>query len=398
MGVSGEKITENLNNPDVMEDLYQSDKKLFSQTIKAMHNDDSDIIIKYWYARLFYRCSTTKQNRTRYIFTALLIVITWVPLRLSDLLDENVYLIKAIPIVSAITLSMFFLFGTLKLKNIILSIAPCLVLYAYFLLLPDNSDSQSIMNAFYFMLVLLWFCVLASHSVFKLRSLNYNSFIEKNGEIVIWSTIFIIGGIVIVLLSLALFNAIGIDASNFYVVNIITLGLVASPFVSLLVIENNRRIKLSPTVANIFLPVVLISLLVFGVASIVNDTKPYEDRDIFIIYNVMNVLVICILVFTSINGITNRFLNICFSILPVVTVILNAVTLSAVIYRINEYGITPNKITLLGTNIVMLGHLVFIIYSRFRQKVVDRNLNYLPVYFIWSLIVVFVFPFVFKNA
>ena len=85
----------------------------------------------------------------------------------------------------------------------------------------------------------------------------------------------------------------------------------------------------------------------FGIISLFNNTKPYEDRNIF------------------------------------------------VIYRITEYGITPNKITLLGTNIIMLGHLLFIVFQKYKQKA-EKNLQYLPIYFIWAIIVVFIFPLLFK--
>jgi hypothetical protein len=206
---------------------------------------------------------------------------------------------------------------------------------------------------------------------------------------------FIMGGIVIVGLSILLFNAIGIYSSGFYLNNIATLGAAACPFVSLLVIDNNSKIKLSVIIANIFLPIILISLAAFGIVSIFSEIKPYDSRNIFIIYNVMTVIVICVLVFTGNNDIDNRIINTCSYILPVATIILNIITLSAAIYRLSEYGITANKIMLLGTNMVMLGHLIFIIYLKFKHKT-ERNILYLPVYFIWSCLVVFVFPFIFK--
>ncbi|MDR0321540.1 MAG: DUF4153 domain-containing protein [Treponema sp.] len=456
MEITKEIILENIEAPNVLEDLYQSDKKAFSEIIKTMHNDDSVLIIKYWYTRLFYKSPNKKGNIKKYIFTAFLIVLTWIPIRLliaEDNYYANIYfyLKKAVPIIFFMTLSMFFVFNFMKLKNVLLSIIPGVVFYGYYILLlrfillrplaniNNIITSQSINNAYYFIFVLLWFFILFSQSNYNFKKLNYTIFLEKCGETIVWSTIFIIGGAVIVGLSLALFNAIGIDAKDFYFKNIIALGLAAAPFVSLLVIENNSRIKLSVIIANIFLPIILVSLVAFGIVSIFTETKPYEDRDIFITYNIMIVLVICILIFTSINGIKNKFINVCSYILPVVTIILDIITLSAVIYRLNKYGITANKITLLGTNIVMLGHLVFMVYLKFRQKI-EKNIiweclktlvlscfstlmvklhlrnslydkepqknqpvvlevtTYLPLYFVWAFVVVFIFPFVFRGA
>jgi hypothetical protein len=228
-----------------------------------------------------------------------------------------------------------------------------------------------------------------------LKKLEYDIFLEKCGETIVWSTIFIIGGGIIVGLSVSLFNAIGIRADEFYLVNIIPLGLVAAPFISLLLIDNNYKIKLAVIIANIFLPLILVSLLAFGIMSLFTETKPYEDRNIFIIYNVMMVIVICILIFTSINGINNKFISVCFSILPIVSIILDMITLSAVIYRLDRYGISANRITLLGTNMVMLGHLVFMVYLKFRHKI-EKNITYLPIYLAWAFFVVFLFPFLFR--
>jgi hypothetical protein len=395
MEVTKEIIMENINNPNILEDLYQSNKKIFSEVIKNIYNEESALIIKYWYIRLFYKSTNKKVNIKKYLFTAFLIVFTWIPIRLMFAEFDGFYLKNAVPIIFSITISFLLLFDSMKLKIMLLSIIPGIILYSYFILLPNKVNSQSINNAYYFMFVLLWFLILLSQSNFNIKKLDYNNFLEKCGETIIWSTIFIIGGIVIVGLSIALFNAIKIDAYEFYLKNIVTLGLVASPFVSLLVIGNNYRIKLSVTIANIFLPIILVSLIVFGCISMFTETKPYESRDIFITYNIMIVLVLCVLIFTSINEINNRIINICYYILPIVTIILDIVTLSAVIYRLSEYGITANKITLLGTNILMLVHLMYITYLKFKQKI-DRNIIYLPVYFIWAFCVVFIFPFIFK--
>jgi hypothetical protein len=421
MEITREIIEENINNPEILEDLYQSNKKTFSEIIKTMHEPEASLIIKYWYTRLFYKpaiktadtddaiSSLKKSNTNKYLFTALLVILTWIPIRLLfiDTLSsfkENIYLIKSIPIIFSVTLSLFFLFDSIKFKNIALSMLPNIIVLIYIVLLeyikssqPNKDESQSFLNAFIFMFILLWFFILFTYSNFNIRKLNYSSFLEKCGETIIWSTIFLIGGIVIYGLSLALFNSIGIDADNFYDKNIVPLGIVASPFVSLLVIEYFNKVKISVIVANIFLPLILISLVAFGITSIFTEVKPYEDRDIFILYNVMMVIVISVLVFTGSNGITNKIINICSYILPVVTVILDFITISAVIYRLSKYGITPNKITLLGTNIVMLGHLVYMIYLKFKHKI-EQNTLYLPLYFLWAFIVVFIFPFIFKMA
>jgi hypothetical protein len=402
MEITKEKVLENINNPKTLEDLYQSNKKAFSEIIMNMYDKDSALIIEYWYTRLFYKPLEKNTNVKKYIFTAILVVLAWIPVRRlfgwPFRGGYEHYLIRIIPIIFSITLSLFFLFGSIKPKNILLCIVPNIIIFGYLLFLPfPNSlgPYQSISNAYFFTFVLLWFFVLFAQSNYNFKNPDYDTFLVECGEIIVWSTILTIGLSVITMLLVALFNAIKIDADDFIFTNIMSLGFTASPFVSLLIVERNK-VRLSMIIANIFLPLILISLVVFGTISIFTETKPYEDRNIFVTYNVMMVIVICALVFTSINGINNKIINICTYILPVVTILFDFVTISAVIYRLNEYGISANKITLLGTNIVMLGHLVFMVYMKIRHKKIERNVIYLPLYFIWAFCVVFIFPFVFK--
>jgi len=139
MEVSKEIIIENINNPNVLEDLYQSSKKSFSEIIGSIYNDDCDLIIKYWHSRLFYKPAAKKVNIYKYIFTAFLIILAWVPIRyfiISELFyysyqNDYFYIIKAAPIIYFLMLSLFFIFNSLNLKKILFCIIPYLILYIY---------------------------------------------------------------------------------------------------------------------------------------------------------------------------------------------------------------------------------------------------------------------------
>ena len=357
-----------------------------------------------------------KNNLYKYLSTLVLIILTWVSIRLIQHInrsDINITILDSIPIIFTITLSLFFAIDTKKIKTIICCILPVIITYSLFIIfagslrfkMPEADAisldiynpnlSQALRNTRYFLYIIFWFFVLLSYSKLKIKKLEYNAFLEKCGETIVWSAILIAGGVVMIFLLVSLFNSIKINASGFIYENIMTLWFAASPFLSLLIIDRFKKIKLSVIIANVFLPVILISLLAFGIASMFSGSKPYEDRDIFVVYNIMMVLVICILVFTGIHGINNKIINVCFFILPVITVVLNGITLSAVIYRLNAYGISANKLTLLGTNIIMFGHLIFMIYLKLKSKI-ERNVLYLPVYFFWACFVVFIFPIIFR--
>ena len=49
--------------------------------------------------------------------------------------------------------------------------------------------------------------------------------------------------------------------------------------------------------------------------------------------------------------------------LSIVTVIVNGIALSAIVFRISEWGITPNRLAVLGGNILMLINLHVVTYG-----------------------------------
>jgi len=70
---------------------------------------------------------------------------------------------------------------------------------------------------------------------------------------------------------------------------------------------------------------------------------------------------------------------------------------------LNEFGPTPNRISVLGSNILIFINLVLITVELFKinfrkselLKVETIISKYFPVYIIWILIVIFLFPLIF---
>jgi hypothetical protein len=89
--------------------------------------------------------------------------------------------------------------------------------------------------------------------------------------------------------------------------------------------------------------------------------------------------------------------------LSIATVIIDLIALSAIFYRLGAFGITPNRLAVLGSNILVLGNLVLIIIDLYKvnfRKASIREVEltiakYLPVYLIWIIFVVIGFPLIF---
>jgi magnesium-transporting ATPase (P-type) len=133
---------------------------------------------------------------------------------------------------------------------------------------------------------------------------------------------------------------------------------------------------------------------------------PYHDRDFLLIFNIMLTGVMGIIVF-SITEISitrkQKFNEMVLFILSIITLIINLIALSAIFYRLSEYGITPNRLAILGSNILIFGNLILIMIDLFKinfkkselEKVEMTISKYLPIYILWILIVVFGFPLIF---
>ena len=147
-------------------------------------------------------------------------------------------------------------------------------------------------------------------------------------------------------------------------------------------------------------------LLVYLVAIIYSEKNPYNDREFLMIFNALLVGVMAV-IFFSVAGDTNVSKKspqmwILF-LLSAVTIIVNGIDLSAILLRISEWGISPNRAAVLGANLLILANLLIVSVQLFKAaagkgepETVGRAISgFLPVYIIWAAIVTFGFPILF---
>jgi hypothetical protein len=99
------------------------------------------------------------------------------------------------------------------------------------------------------------------------------------------------------------------------------------------------------------------------------------------------------------KGINELFLT----AIIIVALIIDLIALSAISYRLMEFGLSPNKITVLVTNILIFFNLVLLLRDLFKLdfrnsdiSIIFRTISsYSVLYIIWLIVVVFAFPFIF---
>jgi len=124
------------------------------------------------------------------------------------------------------------------------------------------------------------------------------------------------------------------------------------------------------------------------------------------IFNLVLIGVLAIIFFsiTSSSLHHRSILHYLLTILSAVALLANGIALSAIIFRLSSFGFTPNRVAVLGANLLIFLHLAFLSYQLVKSlrlntstlKVEAAIVGWFPVYSIWAAIVVFLFPFIFS--
>jgi hypothetical protein len=297
----------------------------------------------------------------------------------------------------------------LVMKHLFISLAVFAVSAVYINLLPTVKESHSISLAYIHLPLLLWCLYGLIFIDFDTKDLKKRmDYLKYNGNIAILSAIILIAGAMLTAVTLGLFSAIDMNIETFYGDYVVVLGLVSAPIVATYIIKTYPAVtqKIAPIIANLFTPLVVITLVIFLISMVVTGKDPYNDRDFLLVFNLLLLGVMALIVF-SVTETTlskpKRFNVWMLFGLSIITLLVDLVALSAIVYRLGEYGFTPNRTAVLGSNLLIFGHLVLIMIDLFKVTFkggqfdgVERTIaRYLPVYTVWTIVVTFGFPFLF---
>lgn len=297
----------------------------------------------------------------------------------------------------------------LVMKHLFISLAVFAVSAVYINLLPTVKESHSISLAYIHLPLLLWCLYGLIFIDFNTKDLTRRmDYLKYNGDIAILSAIILIAGAMLTAVTLGLFSAIDMNIETFYGDYVVVLGLVSAPIVATYIIKTYPVVtqKIAPIIANLFTPLVVITLVIFLISMVVTGKDPYNDRDFLLVFNLLLLGVMALIVF-SVTETTlskpKRFNVWMLFGLSIITLLVDLVALSAIVYRLGEYGFTPNRTAVLGSNLLIFGHLVLIMIDLFKVTFkggqfdgVERTISrYLPVYMIWTIVVTFGFPLLF---
>lgn len=410
------QIKENMDNPVQLEKLYRSDKKSFEKAFFEIYPEIAHHqIADFWKARLEPDpLSKSDVRRTDIYFLVVTCLIAGFLVKLPQVFDfnpvDNLFYEKNVGLIVLAGLSVFsFLTANqLKIKNLIISVVIFILSAVYINLLPTGGEHNSVVLAYLHLPLFLW-------CLYGLIYINFNTkdklkrmeYVRYNGDMAILIAIILIAGGILTALTLGLFSAIDLKIERFYFDYIVIPGLVVSPVVATYIVKNFPSItsKIAPVIAGIFSPLVLITLTAFLISVFVTGKDPYNDRDFLLIFNLMLLGVMAVVVF-SVSGLSvNRKYSLKVLILfalSIVTLVVDLIALSAILYRLGEFGFTPNRTAVLGSNLLIFGNLALITIDLFKVafkgkelKTVEQTIaGYFPVYMVWVIFVTVGLPLI----
>ncbi|MDP3003172.1 MAG: hypothetical protein Q8N38_08595 [Bacteroidales bacterium] len=415
-----EKIKENINNPEKLEKLYRDDRKSFESGFEKVYSEiENSEMAKFWKIRLDFDKAPDKIKRFSgsdiFIMIAVCLLAGFlikIPGLFNIDLKNFFFYEKNAGIIVFFGLSLYAIWinRNFSQKRLVIILLTFIVPIIYINLLPSVKDSASINLAYIHLPLLMWcsYGLVFIDFNFKDKSKRIE-YIKHNGDLAILGAIILISGGILTGITIGLFQAININIQKFYMDNVVMIGLVSAPVVATFIIKNYTTMtnKIAPIIANIFSPLVLVTLIIYLIAIAISGKDPYNDRNFLLIFNIMLLGVMGIIVFsiseTSIIR-KQKFNEMILFILSIITVIIDLIALSAIFYRLVEYGVTPNRLAVLGSNILIFVNLVLIMIDlykiNFKEMVIEKVeftiSKYLPVYIIWTLIVIFGFPVIFS--
>ncbi|MGV0026535.1 hypothetical protein [Phormidesmis priestleyi] len=412
-----DRIRESLENPAELERLFREDSEAFQVAFESVFAENPDaIVLKVWHERLHFQPVQSDQSRLILADSILILMLCLLAGTIAKLpayfpqITENWFYPRNIAFVIFPALAIYFLTKNKPGKSILgASIALFLLPLVFINTLPNLDKSDTILLSCLHLPFFLW-AVLGF--VFTGRAFRESdrrmAYLKYNAEMLIYTTLFIICGSLLVGVTAGLFSIISVNLDKFYYEYILIYALCAAPIVATHLTHAQSRLigNLAPTIARIFSPLVLLTLIAYLISILTLQRNPFTDREFLVVFNVMLLGVLAIAIFTlSERSSTSKKLvgdYITFALIAIALMV-DAVALAAIAFRLASYGTTPNRLVVLGANLLVFGNLagMLVQYTRFFlgkgsiAEIKNWITAYLPFYGIWAAIVLFAFPFVF---
>lgn len=421
-----EEILNNIKNPEKLELLYREDKNGFTKSFNEIYQDiSSNDIAVFWKLRLQESSDllfsgentaditkSAQNKKFELIFTLLAVIICGTIIKIPQIFGTSMqnFLTDNLPFILFPALTVYYLLkNKTEIKKYTVIFSVILISVLFMNLLPWQAESHTrILSALHFAFV-TWIMLGLSYVNFDVRSGSKRMlFLKRNGDMFILTGVLMCAGMLLIMLSVAMFSVIEVRLDKILEEYVVIYGLVSAPFAANYMIETSPKIinRVAPFISKLFTPLMLIVMTGFLIALIFFAKDPFNNREELIVFNVMLAVIIAVIVF-SFSGSAVNYRSVYNKILLLLSfeaVIINTLALSAIIYRLLMFGLSPNRIAVLGANILLFVNLILItikLIQFIRNKTASENVEnsmivMLPYYGVWAVLVALTLPFLFN--
>lgn len=417
-----QEIIQNIKDPEALEKLYRKDKSGFIVSFSELFPEIKDSpLAQFWQIRLQGEILTegkeedltdtqniTPAGKFNLIYTVIAGLVCGTIIKIPQIFGINSqnFIIDNIAFTVLPALALFYLLKfEAERKRYFIIFSGVLAGVLYMNLLPWQDGSQTrILSAVHFSFI-MWVVLGAAYMNFDITSRNARmQFLKRNGDTFVLSGVIICAGMLLTMLTVAMFGVIKVRIDNILGDYVVVYGLASAPLVANFMIESSPKIinKVAPFISKLFTPLMLIVMTGFLIALIFFAKDPFNNREELIVFNVLLGAIIAVVVFTfSGNSENHRSVyNKILLLLSIEAMIINSIALSAIVYRLFAFGVSPNRIAVLGANLLLFSNLILItikLIQFIRNKAAAESVEsgmtvMLPYYAVWAVIVAVLMP------
>jgi hypothetical protein len=212
-------------------------------------------------------------------------------------------------------------------------------------------------------------------------------------------------------LTVGVFQAINVDVRPLIAAWVLPCGAAGAVVVVAWLVEAKQSVieNMAPVLTSVFTPLFAVMLVAAISGMALTGNLVDADRDVLILFDLLLVLVLGLVLYAiSAREAEARptLMDAVRLLLVGSALVIDLLALAAMASRITAFGWTPNRAAGLGLNLVLLANLVWTAwllaaFLRGRRPFADLEhwqTRYLPVYAVWAVVVVAVFPPLFAFA
>lgn len=211
------------------------------------------------------------------------------------------------------------------------------------------------------------------------------AFLIKSLEAIITGGLFLIGGMTFTAITVAMFEALGVElpdavmrlfmAGGAGFVPVLAVAMVYRPGLSPLAQDFSQGVsRLIATLMRLLLPLTLLVLVVYLLFVPFYFWGPFRQRDLLIGYNVMLFAIMGLLVAATpvreedLSVAQHRWLRRGLLSVAGLAVVVSLYASAAILYRTWAGGLTPNRVTVIGWNVINIALLLLLLFRQGQSR------------------------------